>query len=315
MTDPADGTSSLSLARSLAPSLVAGCDGRLGEIRWFRTDWQRGGAGTGFAAWHDADGATIEVVVKFPVPGRELRWFRRLGDGDAPPVARLFASGDELGGRDLAWIVIERLPFGPLSSRWSDAQLDRLADAAARFQARAAAFPVDREPEREEWPVRLSAARKQVHDPTFPLRSRWVAALKEAERRLDAVLRRWDARGPLAWLHGDLHPANAMSRAGLEEGPATLIDLGEVRPGHWVEDGVYLERLLWTKPSPRSPLRSIADARKRHGLENGEWAPLAACRRFLLAATAPAFPGERSAAFLAANLDRLEASFRDVPKG
>lgn len=315
--EPADESTRLSLARSLAPELVAACAGRLGPIRWFRTDWQRGGAGTGFASWRD-DGNGIEAVVKIPVPARELRWFRRLGEGSDPPVARLLASGDELGGRDLAWIVIERLPHGPLSDRWSDARLDRLVDAAARFHARAATFAVDRDLEREDWPARLAAARKQVHDPTFPQRGRWVAALKDAERRLETTLHRWEARTPIAWIHGDLHPANAMSRIGLDEGPATLIDLGEVRPGHWIEDGVYLERLLWvrppTAPATRAPLRALADARRRHGLENGEWAPLAACRRFLLAATAPAFAGERSPAFLGANLERLEASFRDLPR-
>jgi len=27
-----------------------------------------------------------------------------------------------------------------------------------------------------------------------------------------------------------------------------LIDLAEAGPGHWVEDGVYLERLFWGRP-------------------------------------------------------------------
>ena len=32
------------LAETLAPVLAKACEGRLSEVTWFRTDWQRGGA-------------------------------------------------------------------------------------------------------------------------------------------------------------------------------------------------------------------------------------------------------------------------------
>jgi hypothetical protein len=102
-----------------------------------------------------------------------------------------------------------------------------------------------------------------------------------------------------------------MSRTSLTEGPVSLIDLAEVRPGHWVEDAVYLERQLWSRPERlqgHSPVRAIARARKAEGLDNGkEYQHLAAIRRALLAGTAPAFlRSEGSPAHLAACLQQLE---------
>ena len=55
-----------------------------------------------------------------------------------------------------------------------------------------------------------------------------------------------------------------------------LIDLAEVRPGHWVEDAVYLERLHWARPERlkgRNPVKLLAAARRRLGLEIGRIIP------------------------------------------
>ena len=43
------------LAAGLADQLAEACDGRLGEITWFKADWQRGGAATGTARFRLAD--------------------------------------------------------------------------------------------------------------------------------------------------------------------------------------------------------------------------------------------------------------------
>ena len=40
-----------SLAQGLADILTVACDGRLGQITWFKADWQRGGAATGKAKY------------------------------------------------------------------------------------------------------------------------------------------------------------------------------------------------------------------------------------------------------------------------
>lgn len=301
------------LARALESELRALDGGRLSSISWFRTDWQRGGAATATARHRDADGIERDAVVKVPVTERERRWFERLGRTEDAPVARLFASGDSLGPYDFAWIVIERLPFGPLAARWHERHMARIGDAAARFHRDAAAHPIEAVAE-EPWDELLGKAREAVKEPSFPERSRWHAALKECAKKADRAIAIWRERTPLGWIHGDLHPANAMSRVGEEDGPACLIDLGEVRSGHWLEDAVYLERIHWTRPErlAAKPVKCVADARKVHGLENGDWPLAASARRVLLAATAPSFRGEQSPPVLAASLLRLEQGLKEI---
>ena len=138
-----------SLASSLEPVLINQTQNQLNDIHWFRTDWQRSGAATGFAKWNGTKGENTDVVIKFPVVERELRWTRNLQHacGVAP---RLFASGDQLNGYDLAWMVIERFPVGPLGKHWEESHIDRIADAAARFTKSASEFPIDQRGRREE---------------------------------------------------------------------------------------------------------------------------------------------------------------------
>lgn len=306
------------LAAALGAALVASLDGRLRDLHWFRTDWQRGGAATGQGRWCESgdgpDAPGRSIIVKVPVNLREYRWLERTARRSDGPVAELIASGLSVGPYDFAWVIIERLPHGPLGLSWHADHLVRICDAAARFHRIAAETPLEGSPRDEDWDRLLSSARDAVREPTFPERNRWSAALKEFSKRADRAVDRWRARQPLGWIHGDLHPANAMSRVAVDHGPACLIDLAEVRVGHWVEDAVYLERLHWPRPERLAvkPLRSLADARKREGLETGDYAPLAAIRRVLLAATAPAFKGEHSPVFLGACLARLEEGLREV---
>lgn len=328
------------LAASLAPQLVAACDNRLSTISWFRTDWQRGGAATGTATLDTGEGGPVPVVVKLPVVARELFWTRRLGaDGasvgptgststrngsvdaqytTAEPVApRLYASGHELGGYDLTWLVIERIAHGPIATHWSESTIPRIADAAARFYAATRSHPIDRGPHTEEWADELHTSLKQVAQNKLPDHQRWTKAIKSLLGRIDDIVTEWRARPIDDWIHGDLHPANAMSRGDGDDGPVTLIDLAEVRPGHWVEDAVYLERLLWTRPDllkPAKPVRAIADARKRYGLPVDPAYPrLAMIRRALLAATAPCFlQSEGSPRHLEACLNWLDIANREL---
>jgi len=319
------------LVESLATSLIETCDGQLGELRWFRTDWQRGGAATARAKWSahcsdcdsDSSGSSTKasaaprdvenVVVKLPVNTRELNWMRRLQRSDRLPVIpRLLASGDALAQYDLGWVVIEQLPFGPLGGHWHESHVDRIAEAIAQFSLDAKPFPVDRAARHEDWERLLSSAREAVKVNRVPNRQRWTAALRTAAHRWHQLVAIWEARAPLEWIHGDLHLANAMSRVGHAHGDVCLIDLAEVRPGHWLEDAIYLERQLWARPERlrgHQPARAIADARRARGLENGDdVAHLAQVRRTLLAATSLAFlKSEGAPSYLGACLDRLES--------
>jgi len=308
-----------SLATMLAPVLSEVCEDRLGEISWFKADWQRGGAATGLSTYRRDDGTETPVVLKLPVVQRELTWIVRLQDPDDPDpvVPRLYASGSTLGGYDLTWVVIERFPYGPLGLKWHDDHLTRIAEAAARFQARACRFTVDREPLAEPWDKLLRDAVESVKINALANDQRWATALKTLRSNLDAILTEWDARDTRQWLHGDLHLANAMSRHGMESGSVSLIDLAEVRPGHWIEDAIYLERQLWVRPERlehRKPVKEIAEARKRLGMPVEPAYPrLAMIRRALLAATAPAFlRTEGHPRHLEACLDWLERALGEL---
>jgi Ser/Thr protein kinase RdoA (MazF antagonist) len=284
-----------SLAATLAPALTDTCNGRLGDINWFKADWQRGGAATGNALFQVDEGDPAPVVLKLPVVRRELTWLRRLqdADDDDPVVPRVLASGDSIDGYDLTWIVMERFPFGPLGRTWHEDHIPRVAEAAARFHREASRAPVDEPPKTEPWDELINEAIEAVRINTLEDAREWTSALKTLRSRLDPIVAEWRARDVDQWLHGDLHLANAMSRVAMDHGPVSLIDLAEVHAGHWVEDAVYFERQLWARPErlkKHRPVRAIAAARKRLGLPVGEGdARLAMIRRLLLAASAPRF--------------------------
>jgi hypothetical protein len=188
------------LAGALGHELLRIDDGRLSDLHWFRTDWQRGGAATALAHWRDACGTPRDCVVKVPVNQRELRWMRRLGAGDECPVAQLFSSGDEIGPYDFAWIVIERVSHGPLALHWHPTHVQRIAEAAARFHRATCATPVDQAAQDEDWDALLKSAREHARDPSVPERSRWTSALKELTKKIDRIVARW--RGPAHRLVG-----------------------------------------------------------------------------------------------------------------
>jgi hypothetical protein len=308
-----------SLAASLAPVIAEACAGRLSPITWYRADWQRGGAATGTAAFTLDDGSTARVVVKLPVVPRERMWITRLQDDDDADavVPRLYASGHTLAGYDLAWIVIERVEHGPLGARWHDDHTARIAEAAARFHARAAAFPVDQAARSEPWAELVDGARESLRDNQVPRLKRWRVAVKTLRSRLGPIVEQWEARDTAQWVHGDLHLANAMSRVSMEAGPVCLVDFGEVRAGNWVEDAVFLERQLWARPErlkDRKPVRELAAARRKLGLAvEDDYHRLAMIRRALMAGTAPRFlQSEGDPRHLEACLDWLERALDEL---
>ena len=308
-----------SLAQGLADILTVACDGRLGQITWFKADWQRGGAATGTAKYKINGDTYEQVVVKLPVVQRELLWTRRLQDDNDENlvIPKLYASGETLGGYDMAWIVIERFQHGPLGLHWFDEHISHIAQAAARFHKATSAYPIIEAPNSEDWNQLVRDSQENLKINVIEHNDRWKAALKTLRGKLKDLVSEWNARPIDQWLHGDLHLANAMSRASIEQGPVSLIDLAEVRPGHWIEDAIYLERQLWANPArlkTTKPVKALAKSRKEVGLDNGEnYQRLAIIRRALLAGTALRFlRNEGHPRYLEACLNWLERSLAEL---
>ncbi len=298
-----------SLASSLEPVLISQTNNKIKDIHWFRTDWQRGGAATGYATWVE-DSKVSEVVIKLPVVEKELRWTRCMqgANGVAPT---LFASGEQLNGYDLAWMVIERFPVGPLGKHWEESNIQRIADAAARFTKSASEFPIDQLGRREDWKELLKTAKKSVRENHIEDEPSWKKAHSLLSKKLNSILETWRARRIDQWLHGDLHLANAMCRTDDPQADVSLIDLAEVHAGHWVEDAVYLERQLWgykSRLKSSKPVHAMMAARKSLGMRVDEnFNELVDIRRLLLAATAPAFmQSEGDPRYLAACLQQFQ---------
>jgi aminoglycoside phosphotransferase (APT) family kinase protein len=314
------------LGRSLQPALERACRGKLTNIRWFKTDWQRGGAATGFAdamvVRDSVEGWETErqVVIKAPIGWTEYRALRDLGHTTAP-TPRVLMMGTELEPYDFAWVVMERIPGHPIATRLDDDPkhvFDMLADAVARFYMHChACWGVpDSVPIRYDWNRLLGRAIASLGDnPTIAHQERWLSAIEHTRSILDRLLAVWRSRSTETWCHGDLHPGNAMIRppgSPWGEPGVVLLDFAEMRPGHWVEDAVYLERLFWARePVSRAtdPVQQIAEARARHGLVvEDNYGELADIRRLLRAAAAPAFVHmEGHPVYLNACLERAEA--------
>lgn len=283
------------LGAALEPILAAACHNRLSPVTWFRTDWQRGGAATGYATFR-ADDGEHNAVVKLPVPPRERQWLvhlqQPLDDASHAVAPRVFAHGEALNGYDLAWVVMERLPHGPLTSAWQGVEFDLVVDAIGRFYQAAAQVPLVGEAPRRDWHALFERARRHTAAGAVPEPQRWKNALKKAHKKLDRWIAQWEDRPIVGWCHGDLHLANAMTRTPPPEGPAVLLDFAEVEPGHWLEDAVYFEHLYWAandRLAGRKLTKAIARRRKDLGLPvDPEWSDLATVKRSLLATITPA---------------------------
>lgn len=286
-----DGTSQSAFGTMLEPVLRKTLDDRLGKVRWFRTDWQRGGALTGYATYQDDQGNEHETVVKLPVPPRERRWMAHLQNhSDVCP--KLHAHGETLNGYDLAWVVMEKLEHGPLSQAWDGQEFDLLAEAAGRLYEATHDVPIDRPAPDRNWEAIHDKARQAARDGGMAEGQRWNKALKKAHRKLPDWLATWNERPIDTWCHGDLHLGNAMTRDPAPNGPALLFDFAQVHPGHWVEDAVYFEHLYWARKKRlggRKLVKLIAKQRKQRGLPVDEhWPDLAQIKRALLAMATPA---------------------------
>lgn len=304
------------LARSLGPALAEACGGadRLKDLRWFRSDQQRGGGSTGFATYTDAHGHNHAAVVKVPVGYSEWEWTVKLSrlqaHDSAPATPRVLASGLEVGGHDLAWLVLERLEqrITAADGGLAAGDVDHMLEACARVQGlmeqvRPAAGI---EPRRVDFEMMLQRSREAIRrSPLYDAHDQqlWVNELKGVHRVLPLLVRRWESRPKGFWCHGDLHGGNAMRRTGdaggqegkrdhSHDGTVVLIDLALVHTGHWIEDALYIERVYWARPDLLHgihPLKCLAGHRRKLGLPcEGDYGQLACVRRVLTAACAPA---------------------------
>lgn len=302
------------LGPQLEPLLLQSCAGRLSRVRWFRSDWQLGGAATAYADFNPAEGPSREVVVKFPIGPREYHVLTALGSAPAP-TPRVPMHGEHLGSHDIAWVVMERLPGTPVAAHLHREVFPHLVDAAARFH-RACEGRVRVAPPRAlDWPTLLERAKELLRaNPNTPHAQEWIAAVKHTVKSLPKLLSIWDSRPMNTCCHGDLHPGNCMERPADStwgEPGHILFDFAEAHAGHWIEDAVYLERLYWARPhllDGVQPLSLIVKARRSLGLDTSDdFTTLADARRVLMAATSPAFlDREGHPAYLNAALEILE---------
>ena len=273
----------------LEPALQEACDGRLSHVNWFRTDWQRGGALTGYATYCDETGEHA-VVVKMPVPPRERRWLTLLQETEVAP--RVHRHGESLGGYDFCWVVMERFAHGPIGHAWGGKGFELVIDAVVRFSAAARHIEPDGPRRHHDYEAIHHQARENIHRHGVAQEQRWNKALKAAHRMLKDWLAVWDTRPVKEWCHGDLHLGNAMTRTPPPSGPAFLLDFAEVHCGHWIEDAVHLEHLYWgrrDKLEGHRICKEIARARKAlHLPVDEDWPRLAQIHRALLAMSTPA---------------------------
>ena len=305
-----------SLSHGLGPALIDACGGeqRLKNLAWFRSEQQRGGGSTASAVLISDDGAEQPVIIKLPVGYQEWKWTTKLAElqrlDERPITPRVLKSGLELGGHDLAWLVIERLPGRTLGNHMDEATVRRLLSACARFQqlcARVDAASVSR-PRDVNWELMMRRSRDALHRGAVlaPHDAQiWNNELKAVHRVLPTLLARWNARTTIDWCHGDLHGGNAIR---CENGGVVLIDMGLVHTGHWIEDALYLERVFWANPAGLcgvNTLKDLALHRRELGLHcDGDYGRLASVRRVLTASCAPALiEREGNKAYLDAALE------------
>ncbi|MFO0083891.1 MAG: aminoglycoside phosphotransferase family protein [Phycisphaerales bacterium] len=335
-----------SLGPALEPALceaVRERGGTLSHVRWFRSDWQRGGGATAFATFTGADGRGRAAVAKLPVGPSELRWTVALGtDASAEPewcTPRVLASGDSLGGYDLGWLVMERLS-GESMSHHADADgVHAMLRACAMFQSRALRVrpPSDAPTPSPDFDALVDKSREVIRRSDIAETTAWSVELRHAHKAMPMLLSRWRSREINAWCHGDCHVGNAMLRVPtgaasggaaavanghpqvclLPTAPIVLIDLALVHTGHWVEDAVYLERTMWGRPGALDGVhvvKELAAARRALGLAcDGDYGMIANVKRALHAAIAPALLElEGNPRYLSAALEVLRRTLPQV---
>jgi hypothetical protein len=142
------------------------------------------------------------VLVKINITPRERFWMAAASAAATGLVPRVLASDTGLGGLDVAWLVLERLPCA-YDPAWGAAGCSAMLTAAARFQVFAAGV---------DTPL--------VYEEGAGTIRHWAAGGREVCADADILVRHLDA--DWAWvtgvaapevMFGDLHFGNAVFRA------------------------------------------------------------------------------------------------------
>ena len=174
--------------------------GRLTGLRTYRTPTPQPSHSTWFAGTWAPDGT--DVLVKINITLRERFWMAAASAAATGLVPRVLASDTGLGGLDVAWLVLERLPrtYDPA---WGAAGYTAMLTAAARFQVFAAGV---------DTPL--------VYEEGAGTIRHWALGGRQVCAEAGVLLRHLDA--DWAWvtgvaapevMFGDLHFGNAVFRA------------------------------------------------------------------------------------------------------
>jgi hypothetical protein len=243
--------------RLLAEPAAAGRlrDAQLGEL-----SANYSGAFLVQATWDDQP-----AIAKVGATPREVQWAQDLARVDPDLIPTLYASGDALGDEPLAWIVMERCRH-EVGWQWGGAGYGMLLEAGVRFQlaSRRIAPPVG-PADVDPGPFFALAHEALTTDPPAPGPAATVLA--NAERDWAWVV----SHCRVELCHGDLHPANAVSRAAPPhpEARALLIDHAPAAMP-WASEPARCEILYWRTQTPRGEptlVHAMAAIRRRHGLE------------------------------------------------
>lgn len=173
---------------------------RLAGLRPYRTPTPTPSHSTWFAGTWVPDGTS--VLVKINITARERFWMAAASAATTGLVPRVLASDTSLGDLDVAWLVLERLPY-VYDPAWGAAGFSALLAAAARFQVFAAGV---------DTPL--------VYEEGAGTIRHWALGGREVCAEAEVLLRHLDA--DWAWvtgvaapevMFGDLHFGNAVFRA------------------------------------------------------------------------------------------------------
>lgn len=185
--------------------------------------------------------SSVPVLVKLNCTPFERFWLEALSDPNDPAavVPRLFASGERLGGEEVPWLVIERLPYKlndfPHAVKW-----DMAAEAIARFHAAAARVRLPDPAPEPPVVARMGVAgmRNLVES---GLRVGAPPAAQRLLERLDADWEWLERTCPEAINSSDPHPGNLVCRTPPPARAQTCVIDPLVRIAPWPYDAAYLQ--------------------------------------------------------------------------
>ncbi|HZZ54256.1 MAG TPA: hypothetical protein VFE26_08230 [Trebonia sp.] len=203
--------------------------GRLTGLRPYRTPTPQPSHSTWFAGTWGPDGTG--VLVKINITFREQFWMAAASAATIGLVPRVLASDTGLGDLDVAWLILERLPY-TYDPAWGAAGYSALLTAAARFQVFAAGV---------DTPL--------VYEEGAGTIRHWALGGREVGAEAGVLLRHLDADwawvtgvAPPEVMFGDLHFGNAVFPAPPPGLTALLFDpIPRRQP--WTFEPAYFEVL------------------------------------------------------------------------